>query len=185
MGVAIDHDTSDIDYSTPAELPDDDNDILERVAWHARMARRAQAELDEISDLYDAELARLTERRENRVRIIMERLAWHKAPIESYARMRLERDGKRTIELPHATSKISVPTKPQVFITDTDTLTDWARTRHPEILRSPNVTDVRRVVTVTDDGKVVDPDTGEFVPGVEAQVPQPRWSIDLEPGSPW
>jgi hypothetical protein len=32
---------------------------------------------------------------------------------------------------------------------------------------------------------VVDPATGEVVPGVTAQIPDPKWSIDLEPGAPF
>jgi hypothetical protein len=176
--------TSDIDYGTPAILPEGD-EALERVAWHARMARQAKAELDELEDIYDAELARMIERRENRARIITERLNWHTAPIESYHRMRLEADGKRTIELPHGTSKMTVPKQPKVWFADDKRAADWARRSHPELMRPPLISDVREVITVTDDLKVIDKTTGEVVDALVAQIPEPRWSFDPEPGSPW
>jgi hypothetical protein len=52
-------------------------------------------------------------------------------------------------------------------------------------MRGPNVTDVRDVVTITDDLRVVDSATGELVPGVSAEVPAARWTFDPEPGSPF
>lgn len=180
-------DTSDVEYDTPAVLPDDEGEALERVAWHARMARKAHAELAEMFDLYDTEMARLTERREHRARIIMERIGWHQAPIESYHRMRVANGGPKTLELPHGTSRMAVPKTPKVWVGTEGqaAVLEWARASHPEILRGPLITDVREVVTIDDDLKVIDKATGEIVPGLVAQVPEARWSFDPEPGGAW
>lgn len=179
-------DTSDIDYDTPAFIPDNEAEALERIAWHARLARAAHAELADVEAMYAAEMERLRDRLDNRQAIINKRIAWHTAPIESYHRMRLEADPKRkTIELPHGTSRVTVPTKPKAWITDYEAATEWARTAHPEIMRGPNVTDLRDVVQITDDLKVIDPATGEIVPGVAAEIPAARWTFDPEPGSPF
>lgn len=179
-------DTSDINYDEPALLPEDDTEALNRIAWHARLARAAWAERGEIEAMYEDEMRRLRDRLQNRVDIIAKRIAWHTAPIESYHRMRLDANSKlKTIELPHGTSRITVPKSAKAFVTDKAAVTDWARTAHPEILQSPNVTDVRVVVQITDDLRVIDPVTGEIVPGVTAEIPPARWTFDPEPGSPF
>lgn len=178
--------TSDIDYSVPAVIPDDD--ALSRLDWHMRMIRVRTTELHDVDRLYNAEMARIKDRHQNRRRIIQNAIDWHSAPIRSYHLAHLD---ERTIEMPHGTSKVTVPVKPKVFMDgeQSDVVTEWARTAHPEIMKGPNVTDVRRVVDIKDhkDGTftVVDPTTGEVVPGVTAQIPQPSWSLDIEPGSPF
>ena len=177
---------SDIDYSTPAILPEDD--ALSRLDWHMRMVRKYRAEVAELDDVYLAEMDRMRDRYANRRRIIEDKSRWHQAPIESYHRAHPD---QRTIELPHGASKLSVPKTPKVFMNGehNEAVTEWARKAHPEIMKGPNITDVRKVVDIKDhnDGTftVVDPTTGEVVPGVTAQIPLPSWSLDVEPGSPF
>ena len=177
---------SDIDYSTPAIIPEDD--ALSRLDWHMRMVRKYRAERAELDAVYAAEMERIGDRWQNRQRIIEQKANWHAAPIESY---HLAHPEKRTIELPHGTSKVRVAKSPQVFMPGESSkeVTEWARTAHPEIMRGPNVSDVRRVVEIVthDDGSlsVIDPATGEVVPGVHAAWPLPSWSLDVEDGSPF
>lgn len=173
---------SDIDYNTPALDVDD----LDRVSWHMRSVRAAEDEMHDVERMANIELNRITEWRDARRRVLQNRIDWHSAPIRSYHEMRMtDDDSQRTIDTPHGRSKISVPVKPQVFIDDPDILTEWARTARPDLLYSRvNVTDLRKMMKVDDDGKVIDPSTGEVVPAVHAEVPAPRWSLDVDPGSP-
>jgi len=179
--------TSDIDYDTPAIIPDD-LDALSRMDWHMRMVRRQTQNLTELTDLYRAEMDRLSDRLINRTLIIQKAIAWHRAPIESYHRAHPDR---KTLELPNGSSKLTVPRTAKVFADayQPDVVTEWARWAHPEIMRGPNITDVRKVVSIKtcDDGSlaVVDSETGEIVPGVTAQVPNASWSLDVEPGDPF
>jgi hypothetical protein len=64
----------------------------------------------------------------------------------------------------------------------------WALAHHPEITKPPSVTDVRKLVVVEerDDGyTAIDCETGEVVPGLYADMPEPTWSLDTEPGTPF
>lgn len=180
-------DTSDLDYSVPARLPEDDDEALRRIDWHVRMVRRERDELHRLEALYRAEMDRLHDRYAERARIINSRIDWHSSPVESWHRAHPER---RTVELPHGTSKLRVPKQPMVFMAgeDNDVVRDWAITAHPEILRGPNVTAVRKVVQIVETGdgwQAIDPATGEVVPGVTVQMPEPTWTLDTDPGSPW
>ena len=176
----------DIDYSVPAVIPEDD--ALSRLDWHVRMVRKYRSEMADVDALYKAEIERMIDRRDNRRRIIQNAIDWHSAPIKSY---HLAHQDDRTIELPHGASKLTVPTKPKVFMEgeQSDAVTEWARRAHPEIMKGPNISDVRKVVDIKDhkDGTftVLDPTTGEVVPGVTAQIPLPSWSLDVEPGAPF
>lgn len=171
----------DIDYATPAILPDDDGAALDRLTWHARMARRYDDEALELEARYTAEIDRLMDARDYAVGKLRAKRDWHTAPIEQYHRAHPD---NRTLDLVHARSKLRVPKKATVFIDDAETVAEWCRTAHPELLRGPNVTAVRGVVSALDDGRVVDAATGEVVPGVHAEVPAPTVHVDLDPGSP-
>lgn len=175
--------TDEVDYDGPAEpwQPPQGWDTLERLDWHARKARAIQARLDRLNELFDREIQRLEDRREEEAATLLRRLEWHRAPIESYHRAHPD---DRTLKLPNATSKLTVPRTPRIFAVDIDAMAEWARAEHPEIMRGPNITDVRRLVTVADDDRVVDTATGEVVPCLRAEVGEPSWTLSLEPGEP-
>jgi hypothetical protein len=176
---------SDVDYSTPAQLPDDPTEAERRLQWHARRARTLEAERLEIEDRYKAEIDRLTEEMQYEVAALRRQIDWHETPIRAYHTMRLAEDPTypKTLKLPDGRSKYITYETPRVFVDPEDSsgLVEWACT-HPEIMRPPNITEVRRIVTVTDEGKVVDKATGEVVPGVVALVPEQSWSFTPAPG---
>jgi hypothetical protein len=178
--------TSDVDYSIPAVIPE--LDPLPRLDYHIRMVRKYRHEASELDAIYRAEMDRITDRYKNRLRIIQSKIDWHASPIESYHRAH---DDTATLELTHGASRLRKAHHAKVFMPGetSDVVTEWARTAHPEILRGPNVTDVRRVVDIVthDDGTltVIDPATGEVVPGVKAEWPVASWSLDTEAGEPF
>jgi len=184
----------DIDFTTPAAMPEDPDEARDRLGWHMRMVRTAEDQQIEIQREFDREVNRITELTQNRLRIIKSRRAWHAAPIESYHRMALNEDPKRkTIETMHGRSKMTVAKKPRVFIDDPEAATAWAVANRPHIVKtSVNVTDLRNAVDVqtTKAGDIYvtapDLDTGEIkpVPGVHAEIPRPTHTIDTDPGSP-
>lgn len=198
--------TSDVDYDQPAVLPDDEHAREDRLAWHAYMIRRIRADQTRLADEYDAERERLEQQidalvaplraeirqqadaREEQMRIIENAVAWHEAPLKSYALMRYrEDDDIKTIPFVHGRSKLTTPKKAQVFYDpeQTETFMAWVRDAHPEIMKEPNITDLRKLVTVTEELKVIDTATGEVVPGVTASVPEQTWSFDPNPGDPF
>lgn len=187
-------DTSDIDYSKPAVLPDDDDHLLDRVEWHVRMARAKQAELDEVLPMFQREIDKLKERMEDRKRILRSEIAWHTAPVESYHRMRqAEEPARKTIHMPHGVSKVTVPQKAEVYIDGDHPGADelvhaWLAEHHRESFPLPNITTIRNLVDVLqrEDGErvVIDKKTGEVVDGLVAVVPPITHKLTLEPGAP-
>lgn len=187
-------DTSDINYDEPAKLPENADDARRLVEWHVRMARAAAAEADEIKASYAAEIERLVERRDNRLRILKNQREWHEAPVESWHKMLQRGDDRRaTIEMPHGTSKITVPKKPKVELVDHDKtpgrIREWLIAKHPEVLELPNITTIRSLVEIRPglipgSHVIVDKADGEIVNGLTDQLPEPTYKLTLEPGAP-
>jgi len=173
-------DQPDIDYDSPAEMPSNEVEALEQASWHMRMADRLTTEAANLDAVYKAEIERLEIRRAHRTRIYRDRIAWHELPIEALHRALHRADPKRkSIELPYGTTKLRVSKTPTLSFTDKATTLAWAETNHPDILgRTINVTGVKSISTVTVAG-VVDKN-GEIVPGVEATLPEPSWSVNYD-----
>lgn len=171
----IDH--SDIDYETPAVLPEAETDALERANWHMKMAAMLTAERDQLERVYAIEMDRLKERLAHRKRVVNDRIAWHEQPVEAL-HLAIVRDNpkrSKTIELPHGTSKVKVPQTPRVQFTDQAATLAWAEKNHPELLgHSINITAVKTIAK-EQDGVVAD-ENGEIIPGVEAVLDPPSWS---------
>lgn len=173
----------DIDYNEPAQMPPGEVEALERASWHMGMAERYQRDLDQIDALYKAEMERLQIRREHRKQILQAQIDWHLQPVESLHRALLADDDRRkTIELPHGTSKMTVRKQPKVFIEDKAALLAWAEQNHDELLSHDiNVTAIRTIAKPDRDlepgqqGLAVDEATGEIIPGVRSELPAPDW----------
>lgn len=177
-------DDLDIDYTQPAVTPDDPVDALERASWHMRVASMLTDERDQLVAVYKAEMERLELRLQHRVRILNERIAWHEEPVKSLHLALLRRDPRRkTIELPHGSSKVTVPKTPKVHITDKSALLAWAENSHPDILsRDVNVTGLRTIAHI--DGDTAVDANGEVIPGVEVRLDPPTWRATYEHGEP-
>lgn len=169
--------------------PADEAADLVDVDRHLAAVRRARTERDQITAIYETEIGRLTDRLESVQAVIDRRIAWHLAPVESWHRAHPQ---KRQLKLPHGTIKLTVPTKACAWFdgdTGRDAVTDWARREHPELLKAPNITDVRKtleLVEVESGWVALDASTGEVVDGLTVTVPEPSWSFTVEDGdSPW
>ncbi len=173
----------------PAELDGPEIDALHAAGWHLRRIARLRNDLDTTDAVYRKELARIEDRLNERREIIGRQIAWHEQPLRQLHTRLLADDPKRkTIEMPNGTLRMRVSTTPKVVVDDPDGLAEWALTAAPD-LRPPTprvlVSALRKQVTVTDDGKVVHTATGEIVPHVSTQIPDPTWNVDTEPESPW
>jgi hypothetical protein len=187
-------DELDIDYTTAAVLPDDDAEAERRVEWHARMVRHYAAQLEQEKAAYGREIDRLREEIALRERAVNTRINWHTDPIESYHRMRQRQDpAYKTLRLPHATSKISVPTTPVIQLNDgcdpdAVPIYRWLAEHHPEVLLVPGIAAIRKLLTVVEDEEgnfhVADKSTGERIPYYKAVVPEPRYTLTPAEGAP-
>jgi hypothetical protein len=167
----------DIEYDTPADMPTDHMDALERASWHLKMAGQFHEERVELEAMYKREIERLTLRHAQHDRIIRNRIEWHERPVSALHRAIVRDDPKRkTIHLPYGTSKVRVSATPRLEITDRAAALAWAESSYPEILgRTINVTGIKSVAQVTAAG-VID-ENGEIVPGVTASMPDDSWSV--------
>jgi hypothetical protein len=169
-------------YDEPAPVPGDTSDeALRQLDWHARKVRHLADERHQLRTLFEAELARIEDRLQERLRILDRGIAWHRAPFESWHRAHPD---QRTVHLPNATARLTVPVKPEVVIVDAEAVRVWACEHHPEIVRAPKITDVRACVAIVAGLTVADTVTGELVPGVAARVPPPTWTLTVDPGQP-
>jgi len=184
MSALYDDDIIDYDVE-PEEIHGADNVALERASWHVRHIgelRNAQAD---VRGVFDAEIARLTDRLQHRLEVLDRQIEWHAKPVRSLHAAILVNDPKRkTIHLPHGTLKARVATKPTVFINDPELVQEWALAHEPDLCppKQVQVTALRKILVVRDDMRVIEPSTGELVPGVSASVPDPSFSIDTDMG---
>lgn len=178
------------EYDTPAPELDPllEIDALDQADRHLREVARLRDALAVHDELYRRAIDRLHDRHDERRAIIERQISWHLTPVEQLHLRLLAIDPKRkTLELPHGTSAVTVPVKPKVWIDDDDAVTAWARNNAPELLPQADkvkVTDLRNITTI-----VTRPDGtfsvitrhGEPVPGVHAAVPDPKWRADTDP----
>jgi hypothetical protein len=188
-----DEEQDGFDYTLPP-LENDETLDYEAAVKAAEYAAYWQGRITEVSDVYDAEhkklidkLEALTERREYEVGRLLRKKEYHETRIAWYHRQVLAADPKRkTLDLIHGSSRATVYAKPQVWADPKGApdLLAWVKEQHPEILRGPNITDIRSVVDVDSEGRVVDKKTGEPVPGLVSQLRDTYVRFDADPWSP-
>lgn len=143
--------------------------------WHLRRIRAIRRDIAELDAVYHAEMERLRDRHENRRRILEAREAWHLLPVTSWQRMRLERDGLKTIELPHGTLKSRTPTTPTVTVDDPDAVVEWAKDTLPDVVWVEKVTRISKAVL----NRYV-AQSGEVPPGVTVTPPETTFTVVVE-----
>lgn len=101
------------------------------------------------------------------------------AHLEWYARRQREEKGRATVDLIAGAVKTR-KAKPTVVIADPEAVLEWARDNVPDIVRIREdvlVSDLRRFVAPTDDGKLLLTD-----PGSDGENPRPDVVLDEIPG---
>jgi phage host-nuclease inhibitor protein Gam len=148
---------------------------LGRCDWHLRRIGRLTRERDTLDAVYKAELERLQLRHENRRTILEAAIAWHEAPLISYAAMRREMDGTKTLELPHGVIRSRTTKALSIRVDDTDAVIAWAGDSLPDVvLYRPHVD--KRALTVYVMA------SGEVPPGVTLVPPTTTYTVTAEGG---
>lgn len=184
--MTIDHeDDTERDYFRDAdpgdvETPDDDeaepiND-LGAANWHLRKIGDAIRQRNELAAVYDAEMERLRLRWMTRLARIEAVIAWHEAPLRSYAAMRLAADGMKTLELPHGTIRSRTPSKPTVTVEDYQAVMAWGRDVLPDVVET-----FERVNKRALNAYVMA--SGEIPPGCTVTPPETTFTITPEGGA--
>jgi phage host-nuclease inhibitor protein Gam len=168
-------DTETPDDGPAPDITESDHvQALGRCDWHLRRIGRLTRERDTLDAVYEAEIERLQDRHENRRAILQAAIAWHEAPLISYARMRRETDDVRTLELPHGVIRSTA--RPQrVQVDDEQTVADWAKDTLPDVVSWRPRIDKRAL------GAYVRA-SGEVPPGVTLVPPTTTYTVTPEGG---
>jgi phage host-nuclease inhibitor protein Gam len=174
-------DTEPGDIETPDDGPAPDItdaaqvQALSRCDWHLRRIARLTRERDTLDAVYRAEMDRLQLRHENRRRILTDAIEWHEAPLKSYAAMRRDLDGTKTLELPHGTIRSRTATRPTVHIHDKGAVVEWAKDVLPDVVYfEPKVSKSSLAAWVQQ--------SGEIPPGVTVAPPTTTYHVSAEGG---
>lgn len=169
--------TPDGEYEPAEPLDKGDGEVqaLSRADWHLRRIGRLSRERDTLDAVYKAELERLQLRHENRRTILEAAIAWHEAPLKSYARMRLELDNVKTLELPHGTIRSRTTTRPTVIVDDYSAVLAWAGDVLPDVVQQIPRIDKRALSAYVHA-------SGELPPGVTLVPPTTTFTVTPEGG---
>lgn len=166
----------------PPELEDERD-----VATHVRRAAAGMAEAGRINSLFDAEVAKLEERRKAMLAPIAKNHAWHVRAVEGWHRQQLAAGNVgKTVKFPAGKSEIRA-NQPAMEIVDEDALRAWLHANDLEAVVYPvkepvlskkalnDVTNVaKRDGAEPGETLTVVNDDGEVVPGVRARMRAPR-----------
>jgi len=136
----------------------------------------------EIERIADAEINRINEWRAEELRKLNDNIAWFEALLYAYHHLELERDpNRKTIKLPYGTLQIRA--QQPVFHRDEETLFNWVAKNKPKYLvpQDPKLDWAGLKSTLKVAGNVlIDPETGEQVPGVTVEERPPKFSVKVE-----
>lgn len=176
-------DVREPDYDVPSPAIDAAVRVeaLDEAGRHLRAIARLEARAAEVAELYAREIRRLMDAQEIAAAQWAARIEWHARPLrELHARLLEDDPTCKTIALPHGTLRSGASRGGQARIVDPEAVAAWAAQSRPELLppvTKVSVTELRKIVEVHD-GRVVDPATGELVPGVEVTEPSIRFTVD-------
>lgn len=97
-----------------------------------------------------------------------------------YLRSRRAEDGTKSITLPHG--KINSRSGQPKWDVDSEEFLKWADATREELVRikiEPNLAEAKKVLTVEGD-KVIDPKTGEVVPGILIHPAEISYTVEVE-----
>ena len=136
----------------------------------------------EIERIADAEINRINEWRAEELRKLNDNIAWFEALLYAYHHLELERDpNRKTIKLPYGTLQIRA--QQPVFHRDKETLFNWVAKNKPKYLvpQDPKLDWAGLKSALKVAGNVlIDPETGEQVPGVTVEERPPKFSVKVE-----
>lgn len=159
----------------------DDEDKAE---WGLRKLERIQAEFDEVKRQRDEQLARIEKWFEERANGILRQQSFFEGLLNEYHRNELRRDpDRKTIKLP--SGRLSSRRGQPRWNIDEESFMPWAE-EDPEraelfirITKVVNRAGVKSSLHLRDDGQVVDPGSGELVPGVLVDPAEVNFYVEV------
>ena len=171
----------DPDWEAEPEAPAGDENVDRTLRRLARIRREANA----ARIVHDAEILRVTDRRDARLEVFERQERWLLDALEMFHRAILTDGGAKTLHLPSGTLRAA--TQQPAFTYDDETLIPWARENAPDLIDETIVRKIpkaglkeRLVVPALDEGESAPAVTGdgEIVPGVTVTRRGPRFSVE-------
>jgi len=90
-------DEEDHDYTNPPGSAGDE----EQISYHLRRGLAYEAEAEQLDALFRAEIKQLQERKNERLRILADKAAWHLSTVESWHRALSRKEGRKAPKTRH------------------------------------------------------------------------------------
>jgi hypothetical protein len=154
-------------------------DTLEKASWAMRKYRRLAQKKAQYESLAAAERVRIDSWLERMIASVESQMEFFGAHLEAYA-MSQRAQGNKSVELPDGTIKTRATGA--TFDVDKTVFLEWAQEqKRDDLMRvsfAPDMTAIKTAVLV-DEGIVVDPASGEVVPGL-SPVPE-KVTVSIAP----
>jgi phage host-nuclease inhibitor protein Gam len=159
----------------------DKSEMLHAAERHLAIMAKAQRELDQVCDVYDASRHQLDARKALAAAPYLSRIAWRARQIANIQHALLDlTPHTKTWTLPSGTLHARVPTEPRIEIIDREAFLAWAEDNAAELIRTklePDKHALNKFVRVTDYG-VCDAN-GSLIPGVTSIPPEPSFRAEI------
>lgn len=184
----------------PTPILHNDPDWARHAAYHLRRLAAWQARYNEIEQAFTREIERLEQRRSEALGPIDAKIVWHRRPlVQLHEQILVSEPDRKTLTLPGGVIKSRTPTKPSVDVVDKDEFASWAHVHAPHLLRvafSPDKKAIDKAIgdndlvvagdpSSGDPVNVVDPGTGETLPGVQVRLAARTFSVVADGDGAW
>lgn len=154
---------------------------IEQANWAVRKIAAARAAIREREELARAEIERIKRWLEDETQELQRDIEFFEGLLKEYHVKQLAKDSKaKTIKLPYGVLKMRKQ-QPKIERND-EQLKAWAKENKPDVLipQEPKLdwAGLKKVLKIAGD-KMIDPDTGEAVPGVTVIEREPKFSVEV------
>lgn len=185
--VDVDLITDDINPDDPPHTPE--RDAAERYAYSLRRTLERLAEHDAARDRL---IQHIDVRHDAITAPLIAKAEWLRSSLRLYHAARLADDpSEKTVKL-HAADLVSRAEQPEWVYDDEGAFLAWAEDEHPELVnnppppaKTPKKADVKQALKPESAGepgqvvKVLDPKTGEVVPGLSVKLPGRAYEVKV------
>ena len=159
-------------------------DTEQKANWALRKIKQLQGKMNANADLAAEEIAKIETWEKEVNESLQQSILFFNGLLEQYHRKVYgENPDIKTIKLPHGQLKMRAQ-QPE-FIRDNDKLLAWLESKgtigkaYIKIAKSPHWGELKERLRIAGD-RMVDPETGEVVPGVEVVEREPKFSVEVK-----
>lgn len=189
MGMTLSERRMDLDRLTQMEIDSIEQekeqftvDSPEGASWALRKIRALRKQAAEVQEVATAEINRIHEWSDQETRKLQDNIAYFESLLYGYHLAIMEQDpDRKTIKLPHGT--LQMRAQQPVYHRDDTALHEWVAKNKPHYLIPQEAkldwSSLKKDLIIAGD-VLVDPDTGEPVPGIAVEARPPKFSVKVD-----